>query len=134
MNIHDDFHPDAFRYYQCHKVVRAAQIESIAAPRGECRAFLLVECDEPLFVPTACTRFAAAREGGYVVAYSDGYVSYSPKDVFEAGYDVIDAPDAIDTATPAKEFDAKPAVKTPAKKTPPQIAEDDTAAEEGESL
>ena len=56
--------------YQCHKIVEA---------EPENRMIPITEDGH--------TRASMAR--GYKVVYEDGYISWSPKDVFEAGYTEI---------------------------------------------
>lgn len=74
-------------HWKCHKVVRAGKISLMArdAPNG-----LLMIHAEPSNMPFAVPLDFLYRHnpsiGGYFVVYEDGYISYSPDDVFEAGY------------------------------------------------
>lgn len=68
--------------YQSHKVVRAVQIKSVQwdqhriVPK-DAKAFKVT--DEWLYIH-------APEAGGYILAYEDGYMSYSPASAFEDGY------------------------------------------------
>lgn len=76
--------------YQCHKQVNALQISGIFPnPRGV----------ELHFVDDSVIPFQMTQDwynkhvphvGGYLVAYDDGYLSFSPADVFHAGYSRMD--------------------------------------------
>lgn len=76
--------------YQCHKQVNALQISGIFPnPRGI----------ELHFVDDSVIPFQMTQDwynkhvphvGGYLVAYDDGYLSFSPADVFHAGYSRMD--------------------------------------------
>lgn len=74
--------------WKCHKVVRAAKITK--ADYGHFQ--IQVEVDgNTVTVEPGSTYFAQHKphEGGYVVAYKDGYLSYSPAVAFEEGYTKI---------------------------------------------
>lgn len=81
--------------YQCHKQVWALKIASLEsvkdadgfeAGNGD---IILTPADKG-YAPFVIHRDYCARHkpeiGGYYVVYDDGYKSYSPADVFEAGY------------------------------------------------
>lgn len=79
--------------YQCHKTVQALKIAHVLAnPRG-----VELHFEDQRFVPAQVDAVwfdkHKVEAGGYVVYYEDGYASYSPGAVFEAGYALIeDAP------------------------------------------
>lgn len=87
--------------YQCHKQVWALQIKAVIPnPRG----FELHFVDErfaPHEVPAAWvekhnpepTGHNGGLEGGYIVAYDDGYLSWSPAGAFESGYTLVETAD-----------------------------------------
>lgn len=69
--------------YQCHKVVEAGEIDHING------TFAVLTNGERVDI----TRLIANHQsqmfksgGGYLVQYEDGYLSWSPKQVFEDGY------------------------------------------------
>lgn len=71
--------------YKCHKVVRAARIQTclggvLGVQVGDTKAIVEIE------VGRAWVERHKPEHGGYLVAYEDNYLSYSPADVFEAGY------------------------------------------------
>lgn len=71
--------------YRCHKVVRAGRIHTCIA------GVLGVQVgNSKAIVEVAVGRDWVEKHGpdnsGYLVAYEDGYLSYSPAEVFEAGY------------------------------------------------
>lgn len=84
---------DVLPLYKCHKVVRAAKIEWIDARPGT-----VEEHGTPLMslvygtsgkmcgISAEFIQKHNPEKGGYMVVYEDGYLSYSPADVFEAGY------------------------------------------------
>lgn len=67
------------------KIIKAAPARCFYMPSGE---RIIVAHDEE--TPT-CVKAATAAEVGYRVRYSDGYVSWSPKEVFEEAYRPTDA-------------------------------------------
>lgn len=71
--------------YQSHKKVEAAKIEAIGIPSGADVAIFL-EDGSTVLVPAIWLRKNEPEVGGYFVRYQDGYTSYSPRQVFEAGY------------------------------------------------
>jgi len=60
--------------YQCHKIVEAEP------------AF---RYNSKIYLKTSLYPRHENQEDGYKVIYEDGYISWSPKDVFEAGYTEI---------------------------------------------
>ncbi|MFL5063509.1 MAG: hypothetical protein ACJ8FU_08475 [Xanthobacteraceae bacterium] len=74
--------------YRSHKIVRAAPINWIYK-----KPAVRVEIDGQLHVIDVPQNFYARSvpgPGDYLVVYSDGYMSWSPKAVFEAGYTKLD--------------------------------------------
>lgn len=78
--------------YKCHKEVRALKIARIdpylaggTVPDG-----LMLVPEDKQYSSFALTdefvRWHNPQPGGYYVVYEDGYCSYSPAEVFEAGY------------------------------------------------
>lgn len=73
--------------YKCHKIVTAAKIVKIN------ENWITVETPngvhfEAFFSNDWCTKHNP-QIGGYLVCYSDSYISYSPEDAFESGYSII---------------------------------------------
>ncbi len=89
--------PEKHRFprYRCHKIVNAALIESIIPSTYNEGGILVRSKDidgEMLslhFNKPWVDKFEPV-EGGYVVYYEDGYISFSPPGVFEYGYDLLD--------------------------------------------
>lgn len=76
--------------WQCHKKVRAAQIEAIAdqhVPDGG--AVLRLKGGISIKVEAKWVERHEARVGGYYVIYEDGYASFSPQAAFQGGYSPI---------------------------------------------
>lgn len=74
--------------YKCHKVVEAEILSSFYD------GVVLESGEEVKMTSSQLNRIAAmardSKDGsGYLVKYEDGYLSWSPKDVFEAGYSKI---------------------------------------------
>jgi hypothetical protein len=70
--------------YQSHKIVEAGQVADLEdVPTG-----FIVHLADGEKVP--CSRGVFWRgfpvKGDYLVRYEDGYISWSPRHVFEAGY------------------------------------------------
>lgn len=85
----DDQATGAFRQYRCHKLVHAAVIKSYTvAPRDRVGYLIEFEDGGDVLVPHEFFARGPAQPGDYVVRYDDGYLSWSPKAVFEAGYAV----------------------------------------------
>jgi hypothetical protein len=82
--------------YKCHKIVEATKIDRIVVDRSIGLAFFYLNPGSNEFITTDikvvdnhnpdCGRM----EDGYLVVYEDGYKSWSPAGVFEAGYTLID--------------------------------------------
>lgn len=82
--------------YQCHKKVRAVMIDTIETNEDEPGLYGLhynvgSDGDEGSYVEVdqAYMEKHKPQEGGYYVEYENGYESYSPAEVFEAGYTLI---------------------------------------------
>lgn len=92
--------------YKCHKVVRAGKILATARNPNEDAVFLDVDgvVNKWLFAPTGWLSKHNPDIGGYLVAYEDGYLSYSPAAAFEAGYRLLEPTEPLtgDGAEPAK--------------------------------
>lgn len=75
------------RKFKCTKEVTAGRITE-AAPD-----FVVTEDGEKHDIPERVHAMihndVRVNELGYLVIYKDGYVSYSPKDIFEEGYTVV---------------------------------------------
>ena len=78
--------------YQCHKKVEAFQIASTIEDAARFGKVLLRSAngEDAVEVNDAWVNRHNPKIGGYVVIYSDGYKSYSPQEVFESGYTVIE--------------------------------------------
>ncbi len=72
--------------YRCHKVVAAVKVLAID---GE---WMTVDAPGvgPLLIGPDWQKTYKAEVGGYVVAYQDGYMSFSPAKAFEEGYTRIE--------------------------------------------
>lgn len=80
--------------YKCHKVVRAARILEVYENTlvfGEGEEFLLSDSQKAKFSRMAREAVLEIYQG-YFVEYEDGYVSWSPVDVFEKGYTELREP------------------------------------------
>lgn len=85
--------------YQSHKIVHAARILAIGAKSGE---HINLQVEIPIRsgavrkgitlieVESAWVEKHKPEVGGYLVAYADGYQSYSPAQAFEEGYTLIE--------------------------------------------
>lgn len=70
--------------YDCHKQVQACLIKEVRALHLQ-----LIPVDKeigPIEVDQAYFDKHRPQAGGYFVVYEGGYQSFSPADVFEAGY------------------------------------------------
>jgi len=78
------------RAYRCHKVVHAGKIMGFSSD-GETAAVVVQggSEDQDIIVTTEWLEKHNPEVGGYVVIYSDDYMSYSPAAAFEGGYQVI---------------------------------------------
>lgn len=77
--------------WRCHKVVGAAKITGIGtteSARGGHKVYWLhlEGVDQPIEMPSEWMKWHRPKVGGYLVAYPDGYQSYSPAKAFEEGY------------------------------------------------
>ncbi len=75
--------------WKCHKEVGAFKIRSIHIAEGGTLALLVPEhllSSEGIKVSLDYIANHKPRVGGYYVLYDDGYESFSPPAVFEAGY------------------------------------------------
>jgi hypothetical protein len=88
--------PTGWRTYQCHKRVKAAQIESIHRdPEGRGIAYHLVGGQIETVAPAFEARYQAVP-GDYLVEYlGDGYRSVSPRKAFEDGYRELPGEDEL---------------------------------------
>lgn len=81
--------------YQCHKVVGALKIKEIVMVGtrfAECSRVIFEDTTfEPVLFSNDWLANHKAVAGGYIVQYKDGYVSYSPADVFEDGYSKVNS-------------------------------------------
>ncbi len=76
-----------FAAYKCHKVVSAFHIASIQSKFG---LFIFTDTEGNEWrAPSTFMDKHEPKTGGYIVKYEDGYVSYSPREAFEAGYSLI---------------------------------------------
>lgn len=76
--------------YQCHKIVRATKITGFRAngnPDGP--DILLGAVGGIVSLMDDWHAKHKPQVGGYYVVYDDGYTSYSPASVFEAGYTAL---------------------------------------------
>lgn len=82
--------------YECHKFVRAlkiAKVEKVLNPADGCTLTPADTRHPPFFVGAEwCGRFRGwdGVDLGYYVVYKDGYASWSPSNVFEEGYTLIE--------------------------------------------
>jgi hypothetical protein len=72
--------------YRCYKIVEAAPIAAVVQSRRLGKGFAVREPHEVVEVPAGFASRGAPAEGDYLVRYEDGYLSWSPKAVFETGY------------------------------------------------
>lgn len=76
--------PKRLPRYRCHKVVEALKVSAV----GD-RVLMFYGDWPPLRVTQEYMDKHKPQADGYWVQYSDGYQSWSPADVFEAGYEVF---------------------------------------------
>lgn len=83
--------------YKCHKVVHALKIAKITAlakiDHPQPMAAVISPAEEGYAEFTVDENYMEKHKpeaGGYYVVYEDGYTSFSPADVFEAGYTLIE--------------------------------------------
>jgi hypothetical protein len=91
--------------YQCHKQVRACKIARVHVSQGrdEDEIFLIPEKANLMPIEIHVDFFDKHRPkpGGYYIVYADGYESFSPAEVFEAGYSLIPEDDDTQILNPA---------------------------------
>jgi len=75
--------------YKCHKIVQAAAILYITSDEHNVFVTLESEPEVPHPLDPSITNRYLPVKGDYLVQYEDGYLSFSPKDVFEAGYSLL---------------------------------------------
>lgn len=79
--------------YKCHKEVHALKIERVETPGSSMNHRILHFADARFESKLMSAEFSRKHEpvaGGYYVVYEDGYESWSPGGVFEAGYSLIE--------------------------------------------
>lgn len=92
---------EEFPRYKCHKEVRALKIRSIEyKPNPDTTGMTGASSYGAIFYPEGeYDPFDVSAEymdrhdphaGGYYVLYKDGYTSFSPADVFESGYTLLE--------------------------------------------
>lgn len=94
--------------YQCHKTVSAFKIAEIKHHVGQPLEVTLIPEDEgikPVVVGQKYMDRHQPEVGGYFVIYEDGYVSYSPGAVFEAGYSLVYGQGVWESPKPAAQTD-----------------------------
>ena len=74
--------------YKCHKVVSALKIESLITT-DERKILTAVGSDFRIGLSPGFLEKHNPEVGGYIVEYEDGYLSFSPAEAFEAGYQEI---------------------------------------------
>ena len=87
--------PDTIPSYQCIKIVKAIQITGVEQHPHETHhviAHINLPDAEPITLRGKILARYVPQPGDYLVEYEDGYVSISPRDVFEKGYQLIPKP------------------------------------------
>lgn len=84
--------------YQCFKVVQAAEIKEVKSMDEQHNLSLIIgipgtDIDLPYIASQALTARYTPIAGDYIVLYENDYVSISPKQVFEEGYNKIEFAD-----------------------------------------
>ena len=77
------------RRYKCHKIVRAAKIETLHKGRETGDWSIGLERLGPVVLTEDFIQKHHPAVGGYLVEYEDGYRSYSPAKAFEEGYTLL---------------------------------------------
>jgi hypothetical protein len=79
--------------YKCHKIVEAGLIDYFDGP-----AVILAGGEKVALSPQDHERIGKMVKdgGGYLVRYDEGYLSWSPKKVFEDGYAIYEESEAMD--------------------------------------
>jgi hypothetical protein len=76
--------------WKCHKIVRAVKVESVMDHEPGCGAYIVVEGSHPGFdVEEEFIERHNPKRGDWIVLYADGYVSVSPGNAFEEGYELF---------------------------------------------
>lgn len=77
--------------YKCHKEVWALKIQHVTGVNINGNMILYFESPyAPIEVDSDYVNKHAPAPGGYFVIYKDGYRSWSPADVFEEGYTLVE--------------------------------------------
>ncbi len=79
--------------YRCHKEVRAIKIKALDGTEIPDGSRFAQPTEGDVAAVRLDGKFVAQHDpkvGGYLVFYKDGYMSYSPAEAFESGYDRID--------------------------------------------
>jgi len=83
--------------YKCHKIVRALKVGKLEhIPGGAIVTPVLAEFTQ-FKVDSEYINRCSPGVGGYVVLYSDGFMSYSPPGTFTAGYTPVIGANTTDT-------------------------------------
>lgn len=73
--------------WKSHKVVQASKITALKLHDGGTGAIMVEDVSSaPILLHSEYMRRHEPKVGGYFVRYADGYESWSPAEVFEAGY------------------------------------------------
>ena len=78
--------------YRSHKTVRALKIEKLVI-NADSGAATITPSDKrhgSFEVDAQYVNKHQPKDGGYFVVYNDGYKSWSPGDVFESGYTLVE--------------------------------------------
>lgn len=90
---------DALPRYQCHKQVYALKIASVYEDHLSPEYPIALHFEDPSYKPRRVRnqwyKDKKVESGGYLIIYDDGYASFSPADVFEAGYSKLAKPGKI---------------------------------------
>lgn len=103
------------RTYRSHKVVEAGKVVSVAHRgnaelRENARIFVAEQYEPEQIAVGVLERIEKMAgeagqnlEGGWLIRYRDGYVSWSPASEFEAGYEPYNVPGDGDGSAPSPE-------------------------------
>ena len=80
------------KQYKCHKIVQAAIITNIRPEQGGYKRLCLDSGGDKV-MPFEWVKKNNPQIGGYFVLYADGYMSYSPWQAFEEGYELLELVD-----------------------------------------
>ncbi len=89
--------------YQCHKVVRALKIETLHKNTATNIWTATLEGSPCVQLSDDFIQKHSPEIGGWLVAYADHYLSYSPAKAFEEGYKLIDGEEKDSSEAPADE-------------------------------